>query len=62
MTPRNRKARLAIALAAAVLVAFAAWRNETRSRRQDDCVPSRIEEKDANGKVTRINSVVCAKR
>ncbi len=62
MTPQNRKARLAIALAVAVLVAFVAWRSGPGSGRQDGCVPSRIEEKDANGKVTRINSVVCAKR
>lgn len=55
---RNRKLRLGIVLAIAVIAAFVAWRtNQTVPRKP--CEPGRHEEKDASGKVIKVTRTTC---
>jgi len=56
---RNRKIRLAIVLAIAVVAAFVAWRTSQAEKRQPPCEPGRHEEKDASGKVTKVTRTTC---
>jgi hypothetical protein len=56
---RSRRVRVAIVLAAAVFVAFVAWRMGDSVGKKPPCVPGRQEEKDASGKVVRITHKSC---
>ncbi|MBX3564554.1 MAG: hypothetical protein KF730_08265 [Sphingomonas sp.] len=58
MNWRNRKVRIAIVLAIAMIAAFVAWRTST-PKEQPACVPGRAEVKDASGKVTEIKRTTC---
>ncbi|MES2987807.1 MAG: hypothetical protein V4808_07865 [Pseudomonadota bacterium] len=60
MNWRNRKARIAIVLAIAVIAAFVAWRTSTPKGRPP-CVPGREEIKDAAGKIIEIKRTECVK-
>jgi hypothetical protein len=55
---RNRKIRLAIVLALAVIAGFVAWRTSQTAPRKP-CEPGRHEEKDASGKVTKVTRTTC---
>ncbi|RYE00561.1 MAG: hypothetical protein EOP61_13620 [Sphingomonadales bacterium] len=55
---RNRKIRIAIVLAIAVVAAFVAWRTSTPKERPP-CVPGREETKNASGKIVEIKRVEC---
>jgi len=59
MNWRSRKVRVAIILAAAVFVAFVAWRMGDGAGKKPPCVPGRHEEKDASGKVVKITNRSC---
>lgn len=55
---RNRKLRLGIVLAIAVIAAYVAWRtNQTKAEKP--CEPGRHAEKDASGKVIRVTRTTC---
>ncbi|AQR73058.1 hypothetical protein [Sphingomonas sp. LM7] len=55
---RNRKLRLGIVLAIAVIAAFVAWRT-SQSEVRKPCEPGRHEEKDAGGKVVKVTRTTC---
>jgi hypothetical protein len=55
---RNRKIRLAIVLALAVVAAFVAWRT-SQTVAPKPCEPGRHEEKDASGKVIKVTRTTC---
>lgn len=58
---RNRKLRLGIVLAIAVIAAYVAWRtNQTPPPKP--CEPGRHEEKDASGKVIKVTRTTCFKK
>ncbi|MBC9031682.1 hypothetical protein IAG41_04690 [Sphingomonas sp. JC676] len=59
MNWRNRRLRLALVLAAAVFVAFVAWRMGDSVGKKPPCVPGRHEEKDTSGKVVKITHISC---
>jgi hypothetical protein len=54
---RNRRVRLAIVLALAIVAAFVAWRTQGLPRRP--CTPGRNAEVDASGKVVRVVRTIC---
>lgn len=54
----NRKTRVAVVLAIAVMLAVVAYRTSQRSP-VPPCEPGRIEEKDASGKVVKISRTEC---
>ena len=57
---RNRKLRLGIVLALAVVAAFVAWRADQREANpRPPCEPGRQEEKDASGKVVKVTRTTC---
>ncbi len=58
MNRRNRKLRLGIVLAIAVVAAFFAWRTSTPKDRPA-CVPGREEVKDDGGNVIEIKRTSC---
>ncbi|HEX8302411.1 hypothetical protein [Sphingomonas sp.] len=58
MNWRNRKTRIAIVLAFAVLAAFVAWRTSTPVE-AGNCQAGREEVKDASGKVVEIRRHEC---
>ena len=59
MNLRDRKARIAIALAIGVFAAFVVWRTNTTTGDPRACTPGREEIKDASGKVVEIKRVEC---
>jgi hypothetical protein len=59
MNLRNRKIRLAIVLAIAVIAAFVAWRTSQAEKRVAPCEPGRHEEKDMSGKVIKVTRTTC---
>jgi hypothetical protein len=59
MNWRNRKLRLGIVLALAIVVGFMAWRTAQTGPKRPPCTPGRHEEKDASGKVVRITNTTC---
>jgi membrane protein implicated in regulation of membrane protease activity len=56
---RNRKIRLALVLALAVVSAYFAWRTSQGQGKRPPCVPGRHEEKDASGTVVKITNTTC---
>lgn len=60
MNFRNRKIRLGIVLALAVVAAVFAWRTST-PKAPPPCVPGRQEVKDASGTIVEIKRTECAK-
>ncbi|MCX8477414.1 MAG: hypothetical protein MT490_16620 [Sphingomonas sp.] len=56
---RNRKLRLGIVLAIAIVAAFVAWRTSQTTPRKPPCEPGRHEEKDASGKVIKVTRTTC---
>ena len=58
MRKLNRKTRLAIILAIAVVAAVVAWRTNERGGQQV-CTEDRVVEKDDSGKVTKITRTHC---
>lgn len=56
---RNRKLRLGIVLAIAIVAAFVAWRTNQTTPRKPPCEPGRHEEKDASGKVIKVTRTTC---
>ena len=54
----NRKIRIAVVLALAIVVAYVAWRTSER-KPQPPCESGRWEEKDASGAVTKISRKAC---
>ena len=58
MNWRDRKVRIAIVLAIAVVAAFIAWRTST-PKDKPPCVPGRHEVKDTAGKVIEIKRTTC---
>lgn len=59
MNLRNRKTRIAIVLAIAVVAAFVAWRTKETPPGHKPCVEGREEEKDDSGKIIRITRTRC---
>jgi membrane protein implicated in regulation of membrane protease activity len=59
MNLRNRKIRLAIVLAIAVVAAVVAWRTSQAEKSQPPCEPGRHEEKDTGGKVIKVTRTTC---
>lgn len=57
----NRKTRLAIILAIAVVAAVVAWRTSERGA-APVCTEDRVVEKDDSGKVTKITRTHCLSR
>lgn len=57
---RDRKVRIAIVLAIAVVAAFVAWRTST-PKEAPPCVPGRQEVKDSSGKIIEIKRTECAR-
>jgi len=58
MSWRNRKLRLALVLALAIITAWTAWRT-SQTPEHKPCVPGRFEEKDTSGKVVKITRTAC---
>ena len=60
MNWRNRKIRIAIVLAIAVVAAVVAWRTGQVTGSGAACVEDRKEEKDSSGKIIKITRKHCA--
>lgn len=56
---RNRKLRLGIVLAIAVIATYVAWRTSQPEAQRPPCEPGRQEQKDASGKVTKVTRTTC---